>query len=147
MRLDLLPPYQDERNFRKYVITNFNRIAALFTEIINVPEAWHEIGAAGEPAFQNAWVNYGGAYPTAAYRLVDGRLQMRGLIKNGSFMVAAFTLPLAYRPSKYVHTITLGSDVACGLRIDSTGAVILGTPTPANASYISLECSIVLLQG
>ena len=71
-----------------------------------ITEAWHEIGAGGEPAFQNSWVNYGesapyGTYPNAGfYKDPSGRVHLRGVVKSGSVgNYAIFTLPAGYRPS------------------------------------------------
>lgn len=60
-------------------------------------EGWHYIGAVGEPAFQNNWVNFDGR--AAAFRKYpDGKVRFRGLIKSGTIGAAAFTLPVGYRP-------------------------------------------------
>lgn len=53
------------------------------------------------PAFQNAWVNYGGGQSPAGYGIDGlGFVHLRGLIKSG--LVASgtiiFTLPAGYRP-------------------------------------------------
>lgn len=71
-------------------------------------EPWKVIGAAGQPAFQGAWVNFGGAYYTAAFRkLASGLVVLRGTIKSGAGAGAViFTLPAGYRPAA---TILLGA--------------------------------------
>ena len=66
-------------------------------------EAWHEIGTAEEPAFQNGWANYGGTYDTAGYMKDSlGFVHTKGLLKGGSsgLGVVLFTLPAGYRPEK-----------------------------------------------
>jgi hypothetical protein len=63
-------------------------------------EGWHEIGATGEPAFSNSWVNYGAGYNTAAFfKDPNGVVHLKGLIKSGTVTNAAFTLPSGYRPA------------------------------------------------
>lgn len=62
-------------------------------------EPWHVVGANGEPAFTNNWVNHGGGYATVAFmRTPDGLVLLRGIIDPGSANTAAFTLPAGYRP-------------------------------------------------
>ena len=62
---------------------------------------WHNVGAAGEPAFQNGWQNYGG-WPPARFRMsADGTVFLQGLVSSGTVQggVPIFTLPPAYRPA------------------------------------------------
>lgn len=64
-------------------------------------DSWHTVGVAGEPAFANGWVNYGGAESTAGFRKYpDGRVRLRGIIKNGTSPVM-FTMPVGYWPTSY----------------------------------------------
>lgn len=63
-------------------------------------EAWREIGAGGQPAFENSWVNFGGAFQTVAfYKDPTGRVHLKGLLKSGTVTATAFTLPTGYRPA------------------------------------------------
>lgn len=55
------------------------------------------------PAMQNAWVNFGSTYTTAAYRRDGNRVTLKGLIKSGVINSAAFTLPAGYRPAQDMH--------------------------------------------
>lgn len=71
------------------------------------PEAWHEVGATGEPAFQNGWVNYdttAGYNTTGFYKDSNGRVHLKGLLGSGTVSTSAtgiiFTLPAGYRPAK-----------------------------------------------
>lgn len=65
---------------------------------------WHEVGDARTglgTTFANAWVNVGGAYATAAFRLVlPGLLALKGTVTSGGNNAAVFTLPPGYRPAK-----------------------------------------------
>lgn len=61
-------------------------------------EAWHEVGAPGEPGFANGWKNAGGAGPTAAfYKDHEGIVHLRGFVKSGAGPI--FNLPPGYRPA------------------------------------------------
>src|SRR5689334_8472746 len=50
------------------------------------PEAWHEIGAAGQPAFENGWVNESPTTETTAafYKDPFGVIHLKGLITSGT---------------------------------------------------------------
>lgn len=62
-------------------------------------EPWHEVGALGEPALTGSWVYYGSNYPTPAFKKYpDGRVRLKGLVKNGINGQPIFTLPVGYRP-------------------------------------------------
>lgn len=63
-------------------------------------DIWHEVGAAGEPVFQNSWTNYGAGHETAGfYKDVKGFVHLKGLVKNGTVGLVCFTLPVGYRPA------------------------------------------------
>jgi len=64
-------------------------------------EAWHEVGATGQPAFQNGWTNFGGGYSTMAFAKDSaGFVHLKGTMSAGTFSVPAFTLPAGYRPAQ-----------------------------------------------
>jgi hypothetical protein len=73
-------------------------------------EDWHEIGAAGEPAFENSWKNIGGepnlnqgVFSTAAFRRdPDGLVHLKGVVTSGSISStnAIFYLPSGFRPEQ-----------------------------------------------
>jgi hypothetical protein len=87
-------------------------------------EAWHEIGATGEPAFQNSWVNYGNNYNTAGFmKLSNGMVCIKGLVKNGTTDVAAFTLPEGYRPIKDILVAATAAGSFGQLIVASDGQV------------------------
>ena len=85
---------------------------------VAAPEAFHNVGAPGEPLFQNPWQNNA----TAPLYGLPGRLPTRirssrsvhlvGRIVNGSGNTVIFQLPPGYRPaSRQVHV------APCGLRV------------------------------
>jgi len=86
----------------------------------------HVVGNLGEPAFQNAWVNYDGAYPTGRYahfrKYPDGRVRLTGCIKSGANGTVVFTLPVGYRPMMN-HAFSVGDSggtAICAVGTDGT---------------------------
>lgn len=88
-------------------------------------EGWHEIGATSEPAFENSWVNFGGVYPTCAFRkLATGLVVIKGSAKSGTSASTIFTLPVGYRPGA-THSIASidGSNGLSRIWVTSAGAM------------------------
>jgi hypothetical protein len=75
-------------------------IATDIPGLVVADTTWHVIGAAGEPAFQNGWTNYGGSWPAASFRkLASGLVLLRGLVVGtGGAGATIFTLPAGHRP-------------------------------------------------
>lgn len=98
------------------------------------------IGAAGEPPFQNGWVNYG--IPTYGeaffYKDPFGRVHLSGLVKLGAVGsgVPIFTLPTGYRPAHREIHASVSNNVAGRVDIEVTGVVSLNVG--ANA-WVSLS--------
>jgi hypothetical protein len=63
-------------------------------------EAFHVVGAAGEPGFQNSWLDKGGTFdvPAGFYKDRVGVVHLRGRIYNGAGNNVIFQLPEGYRP-------------------------------------------------
>jgi hypothetical protein len=105
--------------------------------IDNSVEAFHVVGAAGEPAFQNAWVNFGGGLSTVGFYKDRSRVYLKGQAKSGANGTVIFTLPVGYRPSERM-------DFPCGIPgATSTVAImtdgsVVPTDTAGNAR-ISLD--------
>jgi len=58
-------------------------------------EAWRVVGAAGQPAFQNSWANYGSGYTSARFKKdITNTVFIEGLVNSGSGTI--FTLPSGY---------------------------------------------------
>jgi hypothetical protein len=118
-------------------VLNFEQIAK------ELPEpTWHTVGAAGEPGFQNAWVSAAGlAFDDPQFRkLADGRVQVRGAVKNGTNNAVVFTLPAGYAPKKDVMFITQGfaaADTFVRVRVKSNGDVVVNmAATPTAEAHI-----------
>jgi len=64
-------------------------------------EAFHLVGAAGEPAFQSGWTNFGGAFSRMGFaRDSAGFVHLKGTLSAGTFGGVIFTLPQGYRPAE-----------------------------------------------
>jgi hypothetical protein len=74
------------------------------------PEAFHEVGSVGQPAFENGWVNYGPTLyeTTAFYKDPLGVVHLKGTVENGNTTI--FTLPVGYRPAKSQFFPTVASN-------------------------------------
>jgi hypothetical protein len=107
--------------------------------LVAADTAWHYVGSAGEPAFQNGFYNYGGQFVTTRFRkLATGLVVLDGLIGGGTSGTVAFTLPVGYRPDMYRHIGGWGTEVIAGIRINTDGTVQLnGTPGYFTLSGIS----------
>lgn len=62
-------------------------------------EGWHYVGEAGEPAFENGWVNVSGVGKLAFRVRESGVVDIYGGVDSGTPGAAIFTLPTGYRPS------------------------------------------------
>lgn len=103
------------------------------------PEAWHEVGAAGEPAFQNGWVNFGGIYGTAAFRKDPfGTVYLKGMVKSGTLGSNIYVLPVGYRPAARGIFASLGSNAVARIDVDSDGSVFVNA-TLASSAWMTLN--------
>ena len=103
-------------------------------------ENWTEVGAAGAPAFQNGWTNYGSVFNTAGYfKDSMGIVHLKGLVRGGTIGInrAIFTLPAGYRPEKEELHPVITSETAMGrLDIETDGKVVAYQGSP---SWYSLD--------
>lgn len=81
----------------------------------NRAAAWHNIGAAGEPGFENGWGNAGGdAAPVGYYEDTFGRVMLRGVARPPAGVVlpsTVFTLGEGFRPVA-IHVFVGGTAAA-----------------------------------
>jgi hypothetical protein len=86
-------------------------------------EAWHVVGAPGEPAFQNSWVDNGSGVPRAAfYKDREGIVHLEGLVNQGAARTTIFQLPPGYRPPSGMF---LAFPVACACaNTDNHGDIV-----------------------
>jgi hypothetical protein len=106
------------------------------------PEAFHNVGAPGEPAFQNSWQNnamttYG--YPAGFYKDRLGVVHLRGRITSGSANNAIFQLPPGYRPATGKYAV-LPAACECAAGAQSTIIAIQGSGlAPAMDGAVSMS--------
>lgn len=88
-------------------------------------ETYREIGAAGEPAFQNGWANFGGAFSHAGfYKDSEGLVHLKGTLSGPGNGSTAFTLPAGYRPPEALFLpMAGGGPIAGNLIIGADGQV------------------------
>lgn len=110
-----------------------------FLQYIKGPDHWHDVGATGEPAFANSWVNYGSPYQDARFmKDATGVVHIQGLVKDGTIGDAFFTLPAGYRPDDQIYFANLSNGALGSVEIHSDGTVV---STLGNNTYVSISCS------
>lgn len=100
--------------------------------------AWHEVGASGEPAFQNSWTQYGVGVATLAFRKdASGFVHIRGVARNGTFNATIFTLPTGYTPDGMeVFQGRSETGGSARININTDGTVVSATGT---GNWVSLS--------
>jgi hypothetical protein len=77
-------------------------------------QAWHVVGAPGQPAFQSPWGNWNSSVAgLAAFRRDRDRMvHLRGAVDAGANIGGGiiFTLPPKYRPAKYRYFSVASTD-------------------------------------
>jgi len=111
------------------VNANFDELKAK-TDYLSAPDtSWKYIGATGQPAFSNSWVNYetseSSFYAAAFYKDALGFVHLRGIVKNGTVNTAMFTLPTGYRPLRQIGFAVNSNNSFGNYRIASNGQAYL----------------------
>lgn len=87
-------------------------------------EPFHEVGATGQPAFENGYSNFGGGFSTAGfYKDSLGVVHLKGTMHNGTAGTTAFILPPGYRPSEDLFMPEASGGTAHYLYILTDGSV------------------------
>lgn len=88
------------------------------------PEAYHEVGAPGEPGFQYGWGNENPAAETTAafYKDPFGVVRFKGMVSFGT-KDTIFQLPPGYRPQKAFCMATIRDFDAAAVCVYPTGEV------------------------
>jgi hypothetical protein len=60
---------------------------------------WNVVGAAGQPAFLNGWINYGAPYSSTRFMRKNGIVYAEIMVKNGAVNTSPFTFPAGFRPN------------------------------------------------
>jgi hypothetical protein len=127
--------------------------SAIVANSLPPAEPWHEVGAPGEPVFQNGWEDEGpGNIPVGFYKDQLGIVHLRGAMKAPSTSEQSiFKLPPGFRPTPNKDSIFTGYCVAgtlCGSwseeRIDVAGGnsehpEVSGTVLASPAKLVSLD--------
>jgi hypothetical protein len=115
-----------------------NRLSALERNLIRgqTTSGWRQVGAAGQPAFQNSWVAYD-ARGAWFYKDASGRVHLEGVIKNGTIGAVAFNLPEGYRPRLGARSFAVDSNFGYGqVDVWTTGDVY---PAVGNNVFVFLD--------
>lgn len=103
-------------------------------------EAWHEVGAPGEPAFVNGWDNFNpDAYNTLGfYKDARGIVHLKGFISRSSTTGnTIFSLPPGYRPAKQeLFASAQGANYIFTSTSQGGGGVAV---SPSNATSANLD--------
>ena len=96
-------------------------------------EDWHYVGDAGEPAFENGWVN--GGVTDLAFRIREaGIVDIAGTVDGSSAtLTTMFTVPEGYRPSAKTpgSVVYVNDGTAARLFVTTAGAVSIEGPAGA----------------
>lgn len=108
--------------------------SAAIAASLQKPEAFHVIGAAGQPPFEGGFVNFGGNYETAGFYLDrQCRVYLRGTISGSSG--TAFTLPPGFRPPENTFAAVPATAEHGNVQIDPSGAVTLGSQEAGSKNF------------
>jgi hypothetical protein len=120
---------------------------ATTAQALAAPEAFHLVGAAGQPVFQNSWMNnptttYG--YPAGFYKDREGVVHLRGRIVGGSGNATIFRLPPGYRPAAGKYAVlpaacecTTAQATMVAIQGSGFGAAVDGSVSMQNATLLA----------
>ena len=104
------------------------------------PEAWHEVGAPGEPVFQFGWKNEPGLQTVAFYMDQGGVVHLRGVAIAGVELEPIFQLPPGYRPGKSISIAAPGEGTGVTqLLFNGPESSVPGTMYPYVGHRVSLD--------
>lgn len=88
-------------------------------------------------SLQNSWVAYGGGYNTPQFKVDDGKVYLRGMVKNGTSTTVA-TLPVGARPiATRLCSTTTSPNVFQRVDVSSSGAILLASGY--STAWVSLD--------
>jgi len=119
---------------------------------IAAPENWHEVGAPGQPPFQNGWKDVEPGLVTlgsvAFYKDQEGVVHLRGTATGGTTNKPIFQLPTGYRLAD-AKAETFAVSCVCGTattgRLETLGSA-LALPS-FEGSVIAVEATTASLGG
>jgi hypothetical protein len=116
------------------------------------PEPWHEVGAAGEPDFQNGYSNIeaGGMENVAFIKDQAGFVHLKGGVAAVGKSGVIFQLPAGYRPASGKNLRFAVACEGCGASATTVRAVVLGPgqdPSEAGGVVVDTPLNAVWLEG
>lgn len=112
--------------------------------IVSQPDTgWREVGASGEPAFENSWTHFD-ANNHVKFRKINGVVYLCGFAKPPvSGTSSIFTLPARFRPPTGPTRIFLCQGYNAGdtaIRVEITGAgVVSNAQTVSGGGHLSFD--------
>lgn len=137
-----VPATVDDPRLKSFLESMRQRLDAHESQIIAIEaslnvEPWRGVGAAGEPGFQNSWVNQGTTNSAAAfYKDPFGWVRVKGVIKTGAIGSIAFTLPPGFRPLSGINIPAVSNSLFGSIFIDTGGNVM---PSVGSSVWFSLD--------
>jgi hypothetical protein len=113
------------------------------------PEAWHEVGAPGQPGYLNNWKQVNPqTYNAAFFKDHEGIVHLRGIVKGGS-AGPIFQLPPGYRPAagKISAFLTLCSGGTCSGGVGVLGIFGTGISPVVDGNVVGTSGATVGLEG
>lgn len=113
----------------------------------------YNVGASGNPAFQNGWVNYGGYQVARYWKNSNNEVTVEGLVKSGTISTTStgeiFTLPSGFRPSAtLIFTTNVDNNVVGRTQANADGSIqALSTASGGSNGYWSLAGVHFLADG
>lgn len=96
------------------------------------PEDWQT------PTYVNSWTDHGSGNRTGRFRKVGDRVEIEGLVKDGTLNNTVFTLPTGYRPPQHLHFASQANLAFGVVYVTSTGLVQFWGSSNTSAS---INCS------
>lgn len=113
---------------------------------LTLPQTWHKLGDAGEPAFGAGWQNFsaletGGGWTNVKF-MKDQQdwVRLTGLANRpvAGTQAIIFTLPVGYRPPIDCEFTTVANDANQVVRVNTAGQVAIISPNPSDIRFCSL---------
>jgi hypothetical protein len=113
---------------------------------VQAPDAWHVVGAAGEPKFIGSWRNYDGMFGNTPYfnsaaffKDAAGVVHLRGMVEYGT-SPDIFKLPAGFYPPRFHrYPAVLATRIMVCVEVDPMGTVSRVALAGGHAEGTSLE--------
>lgn len=109
-------------------------------------EDLREVGGAGQPDFQNGWVNFGGTTRTLAFKKIGSRVFFKGVIKSGAMndlTLPVLTLPSGYYVDVHINIATMSDSEVVRVNISPSGDLTL-FGADSSPSFVLMEFSYLV---